>query len=90
MGQFLRFAALIVLLLIGFGSGICGLLGLGYSAFEALQGRGGPQDFTGLVVGFSVVGVAIAIACWFGIRALAHRLRAPSAAPTPPGLPPDR
>src|SRR5438874_657018 len=29
MGNFLRFAALILLLLIGFGSGICGLFGLG-------------------------------------------------------------
>jgi hypothetical protein len=28
MGQFLRFAAMILLVLIGFGSGICGLFGL--------------------------------------------------------------
>ena len=51
MGNFLRFAALVLLLLIGFGSGICGLFGLGAVAVDSMNGRrGGPEDFTSVAV----------------------------------------
>jgi len=36
VGNFLRFAALILLVLIGFGGGICGVFGLGAVAVEQL------------------------------------------------------
>jgi hypothetical protein len=88
VGQFLRFAALIILVFIGFGSGICGLFGLGVSAFDAMQGggRSGGENFTGVVVLFSVVGVVVAIACFFAVRALSRSLRRHS--PPPPVAPP--
>ena len=97
MAQFLRFAALIILALIGFGSGICGLFGLGASAIDAMKGHGGGgggENFTGVVVMFSVVGVVVAIGCFFAVRALARSLRAHTtpieAAPpaAPPSFPP--
>ena len=80
MDQFLRFALLIILLVVGFGTGICGVLGLGYSANEAFGTRGSADNFTGLVVAFSLVGAAIALGCWFGIRALMRRIREHAAA----------
>ena len=67
MGNFLRFAALILLVLIGFGSGICGLYGLGAVAVDSLvTGRhgvlcgmiGGTVTLTPLV---DVVGVKKAL-----------------------------
>jgi hypothetical protein len=103
MAQFLRFSALIILALIGFGSGICGLFGLGASAIDALHGHGGGgggENFTGVVVMFSVIGVVVAIGCFFAVRALARSLRAhttpieaappgaPTSTPTPPPAPP--
>jgi hypothetical protein len=92
MAQFLRFAALIILALIGFGTGICGLFGLGASAIDGLSGKGhGPEDFTGLVVIVSLIGVAVAIGCFFATRALARSLRAhtaPIVPPAPPQVPP--
>jgi len=96
MAQFLRFSALIILALVGFGSGICGLFGLGASAIDALNGRGGGgggENFTGVVVMFSVVGVVVAIGCFFAVRALSRSLRAhttpitaapPAGPPSPP------
>jgi hypothetical protein len=91
MGQFLRFAALIILALVGFGSGICGLFGLAASALDATRsGGGGGENFTGVVVLFSVVGVVVAIGCFFAVRALARSLRANTTpiAPVPPAAPP--
>lgn len=96
MAQFLRFATLIILALIGFGSGICGLFGLGASLIDSMQhGSGGPENFTGVVVAFSVVGVVVAIGCFFAVRALARSLSAhatpassPPASSPPPSSPP--
>jgi hypothetical protein len=95
MGQFLRFATLIILALVGFGSGICGLVGLGGSLLSVLQdGRGGGggggglgENFTGVVVAFSVVGVIVAVGCFFAVRALARSLRAHTTPPSPPAAP---
>jgi hypothetical protein len=87
MGQFLRFAALIILALIGFGSGICGLFGLGASAIDGMRGHGGGgggENFTGVVIVFSVVGLVVAIGCFFAVRALARSLRANTTPPTAP------
>jgi hypothetical protein len=100
MGQFLRFATLIVLVLIGFGSGICGLFGLGATALDSMQRRGGGENFAGVVVMFSVVGLVVAVVCFFAVRALARSLRAhaspapgavaPPVPPSPPPGPPSR
>jgi hypothetical protein len=94
VANFLRFSALILLLLIGFGGGICGLFGLGAVAVEQLSGQRmtGAMDFTGLAVGLSVVGIVIAALCFWGVRVLARGLKrtaqAEAAAATPPPSPP--
>lgn len=85
MGQFLRFATLIILALTGFGSGVCGLLGVAYSLFDG--GGSGGESFTLLVLAISAFGLLVAIGCFFAVRALARSLRAhttPSAPPAPP------
>ena len=74
MGQFLRFAAIIVLVLIGFGSGICGLFGLAMTVPEVFGPRHGGSD-VGLVLVLSAVGGLIAAGCFFGVRTLARSLR---------------
>lgn len=102
MAQFLRFAGLIIFAAVGFGSGICGLVGLGGSAVDALNGHsggGGGENFTGLVVVMSIIGLVVAVGCFFATRALARSLRAhttpmpelvPAAGPPPepPSVPP--
>jgi hypothetical protein len=95
MGNFLRFSALILLVLIGFGSGICGLVGLGGVAVDSMSGhRGsGPEDFTSVAVVLSLIGLAVAALCVWGIRALSRSLGRKSEAeaavpPTPPPSPP--
>jgi len=70
---------------IGFGTGICGLLGLGFATFNAAIGT------DALVVGLSVVGLVIAVGCFFAIRALVRSLWARAVAPAavpPPDEPP--
>lgn len=83
MGQFLRFAALILLVLIGFGSGICGLFGLAMTVPDMFGPRPVSASYVGLVLVLSAVGGLIAVGCFFGARALARSLR-PSAPPKPP------
>jgi len=73
MGQFLRVAALLLLIGIGFGSGICGLLGLGVT-FADIFGSGPHDSDRGLILGLSLLCVAVAVACFFGIRAVARRM----------------
>ena len=75
MGQFLRFAALILLVLIGFGSGICGLFGLAMTVPDMFGPRAGSAGDVGLVLVLSAVGGLIAVGCFFGARALARSLR---------------
>jgi len=74
MGQFLRIAALVLLILIGFGTGICGLLGLG-AVFADLFGALPSASDRGLILGLSALFIAITVGCFFGIRALARRMR---------------
>ena len=95
MGNFLRFAALILLLLIGFGSGICGLFGLGAIAVDQISGRSSTtMDLSGMVLVLSLIGVGIAALCIWGIRVLARGLRratqaeAKSPSTPPPSTPP--
>jgi hypothetical protein len=88
MAQFLRFAALIILTLIGFGTGICGLLGIGFTVFDSLSPRGGRDDMAGVAIVISVVSIVVAIGCFFAIRALARSLRAHTTPITPPAPPP--
>jgi hypothetical protein len=77
-------------LLIGFGSGICGLFGVGAVAVEQISGRSSStMDLTGLVLVLSVVGLVVAALCIWGIRVLARGLRRAAqteagSAPTPP------
>ena len=75
MGQFLRFAALILLVLIGFGSGICGLFGLAMTGPDMFGPRPVSAGDVGLVLVLSAVGGLIAVGCFFGARALARSLR---------------
>ena len=75
MGQFLRFAALILLVLIGFGSGICGLFGLAMTVPDMFGPRPVGASDVGLVLVLSAVGGLIAVGCFFGARALARGLR---------------
>jgi len=95
MGNFLRFAALILLLLIGFGSGICGLFGLGAVAVEQINGRSSStMDLSGAMLVLSTIGVIVAALCIWGIRVLARGLKraaqgdAASASAPPPQPPP--
>lgn len=83
MGQFLRFAALILLVLIGFGSGICGLFGLAMTVPDMFGPRPVSASDVGLVLVLSAVGGLIAVGCFFGARALARSLRG-SAQTKPP------
>jgi hypothetical protein len=53
------------------------LLGLGFTTFDAAHGT------DALVVGLSVVGLVIAVGCFFAIRALVRSLRARAVAPAP-------
>jgi hypothetical protein len=78
MGQFLRFAALILLVLIGFGSGICGLFGLAMTVPDMFGPRPVPAGDVGLVLVASAIGGLIAVGCFFGARALARSLRRPA------------
>ena len=75
MGQFLRFAALILLVLVGFGSGICGLFGLAMTVPDMFGPRPASASDVGLVLTLSAVGGLIAVGCFFGVRALARSLR---------------
>ena len=75
MGQFLRFAAMILLVLIGFGSGICGLFGLAMTVPDMFGPRPVSASDVGLVLVLSAVGGLIAVGCFFGARALARSLR---------------
>jgi uncharacterized membrane protein len=95
MGNFLRFAALVLLLLIGFGGGICGLFGLGAVAVGSIGGhrQSGGEDFTSLALVLSAAGLIIAALCAWGVRALARGLKRSAQAgaanpPSPPSAPP--
>lgn len=91
MGQFLRFASLIILVLIGFGTGICGLFAIGATLFDTLSHSGGTDQYAGLAITIGVVCIAVAVGCFFAVRALARSLRAhttPGEPPPPPAAPP--
>jgi ABC-type proline/glycine betaine transport system permease subunit len=83
MGRFLRIVLLIILAVLGSGTGICGLLGLGFTTFSVANGQ---KEFVGVALVLSVICVSVAVGCFFGIRALNRRLRKPTA-PTTPELP---
>ena len=93
MGQFLRFALLIILVFIGFGTGICGLFAVGSMAIDTLQRSSGMDPYAPLIFGLGALCIVIAAGCFFGVRALARNLRAhtapvPPVPPPPPGPPP--
>jgi len=84
MDQFLRFAAMILLVLIGFGSGICGLFGLAMTVPDMFGSRPASASVVGLVLVLSTVGGLIAAGCFFGARALARSLRRSAETKPPP------
>jgi hypothetical protein len=83
MRQFLRFIAIVLLLFLGFGTGICGLIGIG-------SVLGSSNGFNGIVIALGLLGLTVSAACIWGIRALARRMHAPPAksAEPPSPLPP--
>jgi len=70
---FLRFAGIILLVLIGFGTGICGLFGM------AMTIAGGADDFTVPAFILSAIAILVSVGCFFGIRALIRRSQAAQA-----------
>jgi hypothetical protein len=75
MGQILRILAIALLVLIGFGTGICGLFGLGVSLTD-LGGPGWQHSDTTLIVVVSTVCLLVATGCFFLVRALVREVRA--------------
>lgn len=67
---FLRFAGIILLVAIGFGTGICGLFGM------AMTVVGEAHDFTVPALIISTLCILVSVGCFFGIRALIRRSRA--------------
>lgn len=75
MRQFLRFALIFVLIIIGFGGGVCGVFGL---AMSVTAGNG-----TGLVLVLSAVGLLVALGCGLLARRLIRRMNAARQSPSP-------
>ena len=71
--QFLRIAAIVFLVLIGFGFGLCGLFGLGVTLFEVSGWQHGDKV---LIVVISTVSLLVATGAFFAVRALVRRVRA--------------
>ena len=67
--SFLRFAGIVLLVVIGFGTGICGLFGL------AMTIAGGADQFTVPAITLSIIAILVSVGCFFGIRALIRRWR---------------
>jgi uncharacterized membrane protein len=81
MSQFLRFAAIVLLVLIGFGTGICGLFGLVVTLDMA--GESWRHADRVMILILSAVSILVTVGCFFGIRALARRMRAARQKPSP-------
>jgi len=88
MGQFLRFALLIILVFIGFGTGVCGLFAIGSMAVDTMSRSSGMDQYAPLIFGLGAICIGVAVACFFGVRALARGLRTHSSAPAVPPAPP--
>ena len=88
MGQFLRFALLIILVFIGFGTGVCGLFAIGSMAVDTMSRSSGMDQYAPLIFGLGAVCIAVAVGCFFGVRALARSLRTHGGAVTPASGPP--
>ena len=88
MGQFLRFSLLIILVFIGFGTGICGLWAVVGSVIDMSSSR--PDQYAGVFALLGALCILIAVGCFFAVRALARSLRAHTTPvpPPPPGPPP--
>ena len=86
MGQFLRFALLIILALIGFGTGICGLFAVGATVVDTMSRSSGSDQFAGLILVLGGACILVAVGCFFGVRALARggSPLVPAASPPPP------
>jgi hypothetical protein len=75
---FLRFAGIVLLVLIGFGSGICGMIGLAVTLDVAGEGWRHADKISIFLL--SVLCILVTVGCIFGIRALLRRVRAARAA----------
>lgn len=71
---FLRFMGIVLLVLIGFGSGICGLIGLAVTLDVAGEGWRHADKVSIFLL--SILFILVTVGCIFGIRALARRMRA--------------
>jgi hypothetical protein len=71
---FLRFVGIVLLVIIGFGSGICGLFG--FAVTLDVAGEGWQHADRVMIFILSVVCILVAVGCVFGVRALSRRLRA--------------
>ena len=80
---FLRFAGIVLLVMIGFGTGICGLFGM------AMTIAGGADDFTVPAFILSTIAILVSVGCFFGIRALTRRWREAQAKVQPTEQPKD-
>lgn len=91
MGEFIRIVVLLVLALIGFASGLCGLFGFAMVVTDSLGG-GSNDGFTPVAVLLSSIGVAIAVVSFFIMRAMlrahARRVAERKAAENAPSAPP--
>ena len=65
---FLRIVGMFLLVVIGFGTGICGLLGIGMEVARK-------EELWQVVITFSVIGILVSVGCFFAIRALIRRDR---------------
>jgi hypothetical protein len=81
--SFLRFAGIVLLVVIGFGTGICGLFGM------AMTIAGGADDFTVPAFILSTIAILVSVGCFFGIRALTRRWREAQAKVQPTEQPKD-
>jgi hypothetical protein len=66
---FLRFAGIVLLVMIGFGTGICGLFGM------AMTIAGGADNFAVPAFILSAIAILVSVGCFFGIRVLTRRWR---------------
>jgi hypothetical protein len=64
----LRLVGIFLLVVIGFGTGICGLFGI----ITEVRRK---EELWEVVVLFSVIGILVSVGCFFAIRALIRRDR---------------
>jgi hypothetical protein len=72
--RFLRFVGIVLLVLIGFGSGICGMVG--FAVTLDVAGEGWRHADKVSIFLLSILCILVTVGCVFGIRSLLRRMRA--------------